>query len=79
MLILNKSGPWGMNYKKKGVTAINTSCHAATGEFLGFVLTMVGTFDRPEKHFLITASFLVTPDIYEVKTDADSIVFQRGY
>ena len=81
MLTLNSSGPWLKkgSLKATDVTATNTSCHDGGGNLLGFKLTMEGPLDKSTYSFIIDASFDVTPDNYEVKMDADGVVFQVGY
>ena len=82
MLTLNSSGPWLKkgSLKAKNVTATNISCHDGSGNLLGFELTMEGPFNKSAYFFDITASFTVTPDNYEVKTDSrNGVVFQEGY
>ena len=83
MLTLNSSGPWLKkgSLKGKNITATNTSCHDASGNLLGFQLTMTGPFIKSPYSFTITADFIVdvTDGNYQVKTDSDGVVFQRGY
>lgn len=82
MLTLNSSGPWLKKGSLKATDveeATNISCHDSLGNLLGFQLTMGGQFDKSIYTFGIEATFTVTPDNYQIKTDAEGVVFQRGY
>lgn len=81
MLTLNSSGPWLKkgSLKSTNVTATNYSCHDGAGNLLEFWLDMEGEFEKSDYSFVGGAHFIVSPDNYAVKVDADGAVFQVGY